>query len=250
MTKKNSHRNAQEEQLIQRLRQHPELRERFESILEISAHTEGPIKSADEVDARLIEELRRLGNTTMRDWAAGAEQRLGDQLRRKDPSAGVRKKTLKWWCVFGQVVINERIWRTETRKYVRLLPEGIGVKPWGRSLRLQRVLTDFGCEHSFGHAAARVFEHYGFEISASAVRETTLAHVQRAAQQLEEEYREPFRVLPAAGAGHVIVEADGTMICTVAPGKRQGKKQPTAFRSCVACPGLGFRGRVCPARVM
>lgn len=92
MTKKNSHLNAQEKQLIERLRQHPELMERFESILEISANAEGPIKSADEVEALLIEEMRRLGNTTMRDWAAGAEKRLGDELRRKDTSAGVQKK--------------------------------------------------------------------------------------------------------------------------------------------------------------
>ena len=92
MTKKNSHRNAQEEQLIQRLRQHPELMERFQRILEISAGTEGPIQSADDVEALLIEEMRRLGNTTMRDWAAGAEKRLGDQLEQQDTSAGVRKK--------------------------------------------------------------------------------------------------------------------------------------------------------------
>ena len=92
MTKKNAHTNVEEEQLIQRLRQHPDLMERFQSILEISANTEGPIKSADEVEALLIEEMRRLGNTTMRDWAAGAQKRLEDQLEQKDASAGVRKK--------------------------------------------------------------------------------------------------------------------------------------------------------------
>jgi hypothetical protein len=64
MTNKKSHLNAGEEQLIERLRQHPELMERFQSILEISANMEGPIKSADEVEALLIEEMRRLGNTT------------------------------------------------------------------------------------------------------------------------------------------------------------------------------------------
>ena len=92
MTKKNSHLSAQEQQLIQRLREHPELMERFQSILKISANTEGPLKSADEVEALLIEEMRRLGNTTMGDWAASAEQRLGDQLEQKDGSAHVRKK--------------------------------------------------------------------------------------------------------------------------------------------------------------
>jgi len=122
------------------------------------------------------------------------------------------------------VSVNERIWSTEAKQYVRLLPAAIGVQPRGRSQRLERVLTDFGCEHSFGHAAARVLEHYGFEISASAVRQTTLAHAQRAAEQLEQAYQEPFRSLPAVGAQQVIAEADGTMICTVAPGKRKGKR--------------------------
>jgi hypothetical protein len=66
------------------------------------------------------------------------------------------------------------------------------------------VLTDFGCEHSFIHAAARVREHYGFEISASAVREATLKPAQRAEELLEQQYQEPFRALPSAGAQHVI----------------------------------------------
>src|SRR5207247_10847256 len=86
-------------------------------------------------------------------------------------------------------------------------------------MRLERVLTDFGCEHSFLHAAARVREHYGFEISASAVRESTLKHAQRAHQVLEKQYQQPFRILPSAGAQHVAAEADGAVICTMAPGK-------------------------------
>jgi len=126
--------------------------------------------------------------------------------------------------VFGRVTVSERVWSTDARTYVRLLPEAIGVKPRGRSIRLERVLTDFGCEHSFGHAAARVLEHYGFEISASAVRDTTLAHARRASEKLEKQYQKPFRVLPAVGAEHIVAEADGTMICTVAPGKRKGKR--------------------------
>ena len=92
MTKKNSQLNAQEQQLIQRLREHPDLMERFQTILEISANAEGPVKRADEVEALLIEELRRLGNTTMGSWAASAEKRLAEQLEQKDGSACVRKK--------------------------------------------------------------------------------------------------------------------------------------------------------------
>jgi hypothetical protein len=86
------------------------------------------------------------------------------------------------------------------------------------------VLTDFGCEHAFARAAQSVREHYGFEIGASAVRTDTLEHAHRARERLRQEYEEPFRVVPAVGAEHVVAEADGTMICTVAPGRRKGKR--------------------------
>jgi len=86
------------------------------------------------------------------------------------------------------------------------------------------VLTDFGCEHSFARAAESVWEHYGFKIGASVVRAATLKHSQRARQRLQEQYDQPFRILPAVGVNHVIAEADGTMVCTVPPGKRNGKR--------------------------
>ena len=81
----------------------------------------------------------------------------------------------------------ERIWGTAGKKYLRLLPEGIGVRPRGPSVPLPRALRDFGCEHSFGQAAARVLEHYGFEIGPSAVRDTTLRQAQRAREKLEKQ---------------------------------------------------------------
>lgn len=84
--------STEEQQLIQQLRQRPELRERFQHILEIAANTDGPIKTADEVEALLIEEMRRLGNATLQGWGEQVEQRLGEQLKQKDASAVVRKK--------------------------------------------------------------------------------------------------------------------------------------------------------------
>ena len=126
--------------------------------------------------------------------------------------------------MFGLVKVAERVWRTEQKNYLRLLPEAIGVTPRGRSQRLERVLTDFGSEHSFQHAAARVLEHYGFGMNVSAVRNATLHHAGRAEQILRKEYQEPFRVLPAVGERYVVAETDGSMLCTVAPGPRTGKK--------------------------
>ncbi len=58
----------------------------------------------------------------------------------------------------------------------------------------------------------------------SAVRTATLAHAQRARTKLQAEYDQPFRGRPAVVAAHVIAEADGTMIGTVASGPRKGKR--------------------------
>jgi hypothetical protein len=86
------------------------------------------------------------------------------------------------------------------------------------------VLTDFGCEHSFAGATERVQEHYGFEIGATAVRSTTLKHAKKAQAKMQTEYEQPFRILPALGAEYVIAQADGTLIRTVEPGPRKGKR--------------------------
>lgn len=84
--------SAQELQLIEQLRERPELMERFRTILEIATSREGPVKRADEIEALLIEEMRRLGHATMESWASGAERTLGEQFKQSDASAGVRKK--------------------------------------------------------------------------------------------------------------------------------------------------------------
>lgn len=95
MKHKHSHQtklSAAELKLIEQLRKDPELMERFRSILEITAKAEGPVKQADEIEALVIEEMRRLGSATMESWAGRAERILGEQLQQKDASAVVRKK--------------------------------------------------------------------------------------------------------------------------------------------------------------
>lgn len=84
--------NDAELQLIEQLRKHPELFERVRSILEITASAEGTVNKADEIEALLIEQMRRLGQATMQTWAGKAEQTLGAELKQKDVSASVRKK--------------------------------------------------------------------------------------------------------------------------------------------------------------
>lgn len=83
--------SQEERRLVERLRQRPEMMARVQSILDIAAEASGS-KSADEVEALLVEEMRQLGNTTMRDWAGGVQERLGAGLREKNGSLRRRKK--------------------------------------------------------------------------------------------------------------------------------------------------------------
>lgn len=87
------------------------------------------------------------------------------------------------------------------------------------SQRLQRVLVDFGAEHSFAKAAERVREHYSIEVPAEAIRQHTLRHGRNMKQ------------LPAGAvvaAKTLVVQMDGTMIPVVQPGggpdARKGKQ--------------------------
>ena len=82
----------QEIRLIEQLRQRPEMMARFQSILQLTGHADGPLKSADEVEELLIQEVRRLGNITMNQWAAQAEERVGQELKEQDPTIRNRKK--------------------------------------------------------------------------------------------------------------------------------------------------------------
>lgn len=84
--------SQQEVELIQQLRQHPEIMERVRSILDLARNADGPLKTADEIEELLIEEVRRLGSATMKQWAAHAEERVSNELQGRDPTVLSRKK--------------------------------------------------------------------------------------------------------------------------------------------------------------
>lgn len=94
-----------------------------------------------------------------------------------------------------------------------------GLKCRGKSLVLQRALTDFGAEKSFQRASEQLKEHYGVELHRSSVREVVEQQAGRAAVFVDRERREAL-----AGYGRrgdfplgelwLIVESDGCMIRT------------------------------------
>ena len=84
---------AQETRLIQQLRQQPQMLARLQGILDLAHADDGPLKTADEIEALLILELRQLGSTTMHQWATPAEERVSAELQAQDVTVrGLKKK--------------------------------------------------------------------------------------------------------------------------------------------------------------
>ncbi len=82
-----------EERLLEKMRRHPELMERLETIVGL-AEDEGTERlSADKVEELLIEEVRRLGNRVMQDWAVCAEAATSLEIKASEPGVRPRKKS-------------------------------------------------------------------------------------------------------------------------------------------------------------
>lgn len=89
---------------------------------------------------------------------------------------------------------------------------------------LQRVVTDFSADLPYARAVIKVKEHYGINLSASSIRQTTMTH----AQALHE--NEGLTGLPSdcQGIKTIIAEMDGCMVPVVETNeenddKRKGK---------------------------
>ena len=85
---------ADQRLLLKGLESHPKLMARFLSILCLAEEpdNDGTIRSADEVESMLIEEVRKLGQEGMESWAGKIEVLLGEQSKREDPSVKLREK--------------------------------------------------------------------------------------------------------------------------------------------------------------
>lgn len=77
----------------ERLQDNPVLRKRLESILDLAENAHGEFNTADEAEERAIEELRRLGNELLQEWAVNQEKRAVDDLGKSgDRPVGHGKK--------------------------------------------------------------------------------------------------------------------------------------------------------------
>ncbi len=96
MNKNKINLNKKESKLIEKLRKHPELLERFEAIMELAGEdTDERVKTADQVESLLIEEIRKLGNQTLCCWAENAEEKVAQEVMKEHTGIKQREKKTK-----------------------------------------------------------------------------------------------------------------------------------------------------------
>jgi hypothetical protein len=78
--------------LVEKLKEHPELRERFERILALAENEDGSANTADEAEERAMEEVRKLGQELMQSWALRKHERIVSEY---DLRKGYRRKGKK-----------------------------------------------------------------------------------------------------------------------------------------------------------
>ena len=141
-----------DEEFLAFLEKHPDLRDRFASIVSAVENSEGNLKEADAAEERIIEEMQLLGREAMQGWAerqvevTEREIRQQPQMHRqgKKNSAGTR---------LGEIELLEPRYRLES-KSVRPFLRSAKVIPRGCSRALQRAITDFAVDQPFAQVPA------------------------------------------------------------------------------------------------
>jgi hypothetical protein len=102
---------------------------------------------------------------------------------------------------------------------------------------LERVLTDFGADRSFAKAVEKVSEHYGLQVSISAVRGATQKHGWQMQTDSEVDVR-----MPEQGVAGLMAGIDGAFVPIVEMRPGEGDKRKsrackyTDARLCLAGP--------------
>ena len=88
------------------LEKHPDLRDRFASIVNAVENSEGNLKEADAAEERIIEEMRLLGREAMQGWAEQQVEVTEREIRQQTQMHRQGKK-LRWHTKLGEIVVLE-----------------------------------------------------------------------------------------------------------------------------------------------
>jgi hypothetical protein len=176
-------------------------------------------QKAHELDGEVNKILRRVGFFVVSLVLA----ELSTQVTKEARATGLtihRASRIKYSSLFGVIeMLSPYLWNKNTGRGARPVKEQLGIEHGDRSVAVQRAMCDFGAEESFGQAAKRFEEHYGWSIDRAAVRREVEKTALKAEQYVETrlweagwDYLQPLTTRP--GMEQILVELDGSHVRT------------------------------------
>ena len=82
----------EDEAFFDKLKNHPRLKKRFSEILGIAENTSGKLITADEAETKAIEEVRKLGQEIMQEWAENQHKQQVEAMEKQNKTRRHVKK--------------------------------------------------------------------------------------------------------------------------------------------------------------
>ena len=83
---------TESESLEERLKRHPDLKAKIETLLSVVENAEGDLLKANEAEQRVIEEIQQLGRSALQGWATRQNQAQQDEFVNTHPHAQRSRK--------------------------------------------------------------------------------------------------------------------------------------------------------------
>lgn len=203
-------------------------------IAEAMLERETEWESAESPDRKVFGLLMSCGLVAMRLVLEALGQRFETEAKARGFS-GERRSVVGWSTLFGVVEVVSVYMRKEggTAGY-RPMKDRLGVVGRGKTRAVERALTDFGIDESFGAAAAKFEEHYGVSVHRTTVRRTVFRIAERAAAFIDGKLSSPA---PDDEEPHqVLVQADGAnapkVVLERVPGEVTRTGRPKYKKTC------------------
>lgn len=205
--------------------QNPPLKTRFARLVNLFQNGVENLERADDAECQVRDESRALNHEILQGWAQNRANQKSLELAATGAVTRHFKKKVHWFSLFGEIEVDEQTYVNKSDgKLQRPFQKAAEVSCRGYSMPLQRAITDFGADSSFGRVPDKIREHYGVEIPRSGVRTITEMH----AEAFTEELMMP-EVRESAEEMILIGEMDGSMIPIV-------DTQPTAEQAVESPP--------------
>ena len=172
-----------------------------------------------DLDQDVLTLMRQVGRGIVQQVLDGLAKGVVAEAAAVDPELVAQRRTeITVEAVFGPVAVESpHLWAPG--RSARPVKTVLGLRHGQRSMAVQRALSDFGAEESFGQAATRFAEHYGREVGRTSIlrlvegiAEEAEPFIEKRLKKMRAELDEPVATRP--GCDRMLVELDGCEIRT------------------------------------